>query len=505
MRRNVFRLQQSLGPMMLLLALAYLIISLACGLYYSSIPPSPDQSLYDYIAWQGLHSVQWYVGSFDVTWPGNLIIHEAGIRLFGVHKWTARLTDFLLLQPALFAMFWFLRSAGLRFAAIAVLLIYPIVYVTSGSWMAGHRDIVAMHFLIGSAAIILVYRERLIGSLFLSGLLLGYAVLLRPTYLAFGPALLVVLPHKPFKELIAPLMSLAIGTLAFPLTFAMAGLITHTIGAWFEDGVGFVLYVYQVPLSRIRLAARFVENVREQFLWLAATGLAASIFWHRAKMHAALLFGMAITSVVSFVVQNKGFPYHLGGLIPVFTISALGGTNLAFERMKGFALQPRMVIGAAIALLLCVGIERRMQHATLAAIHEPAGQVAREQEVGKIISTIKNESDPGSRFIQWGWNYDVGFRSERLSASRFMDIPLFSLITPESYGIYASWIRTFNLDLDSAKPTFVLLDLTTMPNGALPLGSMDSGLGVLALHIRRNYKPRLVFKDKILYKRIEDD
>src|SRR6266700_4776577 len=102
--------------------LSYLAISVLCGLYYCSLSPSPDQSIFDYIAWQGLHGVQWYVGSFDFTWPGSLVIHETGIRLLGVHRWTARLTDFFLLPLAILSMYLFLRSAGLKAAAVATAL-----------------------------------------------------------------------------------------------------------------------------------------------------------------------------------------------------------------------------------------------------------------------------------------------------------------------------------------------------------------------------------------------
>src|ERR1700722_413923 len=51
-------------------AAVYAVIVILCGLYYCSLPPSPDQSVFDYIAWQGLHGVQWYAGSFEITWPG---------------------------------------------------------------------------------------------------------------------------------------------------------------------------------------------------------------------------------------------------------------------------------------------------------------------------------------------------------------------------------------------------------------------------------------------------
>ena len=58
--------------------LLYTAVSVACGLYYCSIAPSPDQSLYDYIAWQGIKGIPWYTGSFDVSWPGPFLIEDLG-------------------------------------------------------------------------------------------------------------------------------------------------------------------------------------------------------------------------------------------------------------------------------------------------------------------------------------------------------------------------------------------------------------------------------------------
>jgi hypothetical protein len=489
-----------------LIALAYVVISLACGIYYCSLAPSPDQSLYDYIAWQGLHGVQWYIGSFDVTWPGNLVIHELGLRLFGVHRWTARLTDFLLLQPALLAIYWFLRTANLRIAPVIGILIYPIIYVTSGPWMAGHRDIVAMHMVVGSAAILLTFLKRGHAPLFFSGLVLGYAVMLRPTYLAFGPVLFIVFffdaAQPTLRRFATSMLTLAAGTLAIPLLFCVAGVLTHTLDAWLADGVDFVLKVYQVPLSRMRLAARLFVVAREQFLWLAAAGLSSLLLWLSAshvRMHAALLCGMILTTVISFVVQNKGFGYHLGGLIPILTLSALGGIELAGQRNveRWFAWRmPATFVASAVGLIMCVGIERRIQNNLMPFW---MGENIRESELTeslkqKIISIITTESTPQSRFFQWGWNYDIGFRSQRLFASRYLDTPLFSLIAPDTLE-YGSWLKTFDLDLEINRPTFVLLDLTTLP-------SESAGYKILATHIDQHYEIRLRLDDKILYKRL---
>ena len=178
--------------------LLYGAVSVVCALYYCSIVPSPDQSLYDYIAWQGIKGIPWYSGSVDVSWPAPFLIEDFGIRAFGVQRWTARLTDFLVLQPAIVGMFFFLRSAGLRYAALAIALAYPVIYVTAGGWQAGHRDMVGMHFLIVAAALLLGDRSRWRGC-FLAGVVLGFVVMLRPTYLALAPFLLLAALPRPFE------------------------------------------------------------------------------------------------------------------------------------------------------------------------------------------------------------------------------------------------------------------------------------------------------------------
>jgi len=485
--------------MKILVFVVFALVDLASGAYYLSIPPSPDQSLYDYIAWQGMHGVAWYSGSFDVTWPGNLIIADIGIRLFGVQNWTARATDYLLLQPALLAMHWFLRSAGLSGAAIAAVLVYPIIYVTSGSWMAGHRDIVAMHLLIASAMVAISSKEHINRSLFFAGLILGYSVLLRPTYLAFGPFLLIALRTAISPNFFIGSLSLGIGTVVFPLALAVAGLLTGTLTAWFQDGVGFVLEIYLASQPRVRLFGQLLINLKEQFLWLSATGILALPVWWRQQPQAMMLIGMILTVTISFFVQNQGFAYHLGGLIPIFVLSSLGGINLMIRDGEHLRrLSPIAIIPVVLAAVTVFGLERRVQHAIVAFVHRPDQQVKREREVTEIVSTIDRESSTSDRIFQWGWNYDIAFRSQRLSASRFTDTPLFSHLNKQSCCVYGTWIDEFHNELTKNKPKFILFDLTTLPSGD-SAEDQNSPLTVLTRILSTGYEKRLNFDDKVLY------
>ena len=499
--------------------IVFAAVSVICGLYYCSIVPSPDQSLYDYIAWQGTKGIPWYTGSFDVSWPGPFLIEDIGVRAFGVHRWTARLTDYLVLQPAIVALYFFLRSAGLRFAAAAVALAYPVIYVTSGGWQAGHRDIVGMQFLIAASAVLLTSKTSLRGG-FLAGVTLGYAVMLRPTYLAFAPFLLIAaVPQRPFdaKGIIArALVPLTLGTLAVPLAFAVAGLAIGNLWDWFDQGVRFVLSVYQVDGSRWRLFGLAWIVITQSITWLLVAGMLGGAIWVTnatvIPRHLTLLVGMLCTVWISYLVQNKGFGYHLGGLIPILTLSALGAAELALQTQPTRPI--RLVSRAAalcVLLLVAAGVARRAQHYVLPfmahlKVTDPTTFQDQVPSTNEAVAIISSESTPKDRFFQWGWNSDVGFLSQRLSASRYVG-PLFALID-ERHANYISWIGIFQQELEQNKPEFILLDLTTVPPTTnteqfpivLPAGS-SKGLSALIAIIDRDYVVRARWPDKILFKR----
>ncbi len=512
-------------------------VTLFSGAYYCSLPPSPDQSIFDYIAWQGLHGVHWYAGSFDRTWPGSLLIHETGIRLFGVHPWTARLTDFVLLQPAILAMYRFLKSADLRWAAIAVAISYPIIYVTSGGWMAGHRDIVAMHFLIAASAIIVSSIDRRV-ALLLAGAVVGYAVLLRPTYLAFAPILFLV----SVSDVLVPISASAAGLtkifgkaawftgglIAFPALLALGGLAAGTLDDWFAEGVRFVLDVYPVTAPRhwLYMPWRLLVDIKIHMLWPAIAAAAGCLVWlvtGRARVHGVLLLGMGATAILSFLVQGKGFGYHLGGLIPLFVLATLGGAELGVRSAGGTSRGLAVVIAGlatASVMVFAAGTARRVQHNLLpyaarvlhsginTALAAPAGQGAREAIRSETVAIIRSESGPDDRFFQWGWNYDVGFRSERLAASRYINTPALSLITDHHPEIYKSWIRRFAHDLAETNPKFILIDLRVLPAGTradtLPIvlpPHASLALAALVAHANAGYSMRQKWPDRLLLKR----
>jgi hypothetical protein len=504
------------------LASLYLLSNLVAGAYYCSTPPSPDQSIFDYIAWQGIQGVQWYSGSFEMTWPGILLIHEIGIRLFGVHLWTARATDMLLLQAAILSIAIFLYCAGLRKALVIFVIVYPIIYVTSGPWVAGHRDIMAAHFLIASAAVALAVLNRPLLAVFVSGTIIGCAVLIRPTYLSFAPAIWIgifYLHRRDINHIFSALL-LCAGILLFPLIFAIAGWQRGTLDDWLTQTFWFVLEVYPVAEGRARLFGLFFNDLHALMLWLAFAGVLGALLWfgtRRLAVEAVMICGMFFTFVLSYLVQNKGFAYHLGGLIPLFLIVALTGAELGLISRKLFHPRNRwLIVGTSIAILFVIGLGtiQRIRHNILpmiaAVVHAgPAAVMTARWDADKLtaIEIIRRESGPDDRFIQWGWNYDVGFRSERLSGTRYMNVTQLSAIRPK-HRRFLPWLNEFDRELSLNRPLFILLDRTVLPDGVqsdhLPIEvspNASPALAILIAHVNKDYIVRASWPKMLLLKR----
>ncbi len=118
---------------------------------YLTVPTSPDQALFDYIAWSHLQGDVYYGGVAEQNFPGKMFMHELGLRLFGAHFWSFRAIDALSLALACLAGAGFLARSGFPAAPWLFLCLYPPLYMTAGYWMAGQRDIVAMNLLLAVA------------------------------------------------------------------------------------------------------------------------------------------------------------------------------------------------------------------------------------------------------------------------------------------------------------------------------------------------------------------
>ena len=105
------------------LVLLWLVSAPVLCLLWLKVEPSPDQAQFDYMGWMATMGQPFYAGSFDMNWPGGMLLHEAAIRLFGPVLWSWHMLDFLLMQCATIAAAVFLWRAGFRLAPFVALLL----------------------------------------------------------------------------------------------------------------------------------------------------------------------------------------------------------------------------------------------------------------------------------------------------------------------------------------------------------------------------------------------
>lgn len=480
---------------------AYAAVTGLASLIYLHIPPSPDQSIFDYMAWLDLHGVPFYQGSFDMTWPGQLLFHEMYVRLFGVRWWTSRAGDFLILQPAVLAIYLFLRAAGFWRAAVAAALAYPIIYVTSGGWMAGHRDLTGMHFLIGAAVLALPARRLGAWRPMLAGALVGYATMIRPTYLAFASLLLILaVPYWSEASLrrahiFRTVLLFGAGVAIPALLFLAYGIATGTADDWYVDSVRFVIEAYQVPGSRARLFGPAVQLLSHSLWWLTLVAALGAGLWFlstRDRKALWLIAAMAVTAFVSYFAQNKGFGYHLGGLIPLLVMLGCAGAEAGINwpvRSTPF----RNAFAWLGAALLLTGASLRVVHAVTGQA-ETASQGPDQPlplpDSLDLARIIKSESTPSDTFLQWGWEFRVSFLAERRSPTRLVNTMAARLIRP-GQPLFGRRLREFDNDLSDHPPKFILVDQSVMtPDGEVRVPNQadsEDMASILERHLRNGY------------------
>lgn len=478
----------------------------ALGLLYLTVPPSPDQSQFDWMAFIATQGQPYYAGSFDMNWPGAMWLHEFGLRLFGVQAWTWRATDFLLLAGFTGAGGVFLWRAGWPLAAAIFLMLYPPLYVTSGSWMAGQRDIVAAGFLLAAAALSLPGRgpgpRREGGAMALAGVCIAAAVLIRPTCLSFLAGLLALealplrtrYPRQVGRARRAGLLALGFAAAIGGVAAAMRAL--GILDDWYEQSVLFALSVYagDPPQDwRLTLHTLFVRS----WHWITALASLGVLLWawrdgarRDGASHALVVaLGIAATGAVSFAVQDKGFAYHLGAALTVMALLvAVALEGLAGLRAGARGPTGRAAATAVLALagaLVVAGTAQKLTSLAPGAALLARGDLGpqdghglTEQERRRIVSLIRAGSGPEDTVLVYGTRYELAFRAGRLPTHRFINLAVDEM--DESFARHDAWLAEIDAALAARPPAFVILRRSVIEGPITAPRPAEPGAPVLA-------------------------
>ena len=317
----------SIGRMARRIVLLVLILeTILVGLLYVPIPPNPDHELYDFMAWSALEDGCLYRNAGDVNMPGEPLLHMVSMSIFGNHSWSYRLLDFLLLIAFSAAVPLLLRRYFGDLLGSLFFGFYLISYTTSGYWMSGQRDLLATHLVFVAG---LTYLRRVEGGsrgwLVLSSMILAAAALLKPTFLAAAPLILIAgLPYRRqgLRGLIADIAVMAVVGASALGSVALAGWATDSLRAWFEMTVSYSSVNYTGRMDAKAIVESIISTAARSWQWYMVMALAGLVCWMSEfwKAPLAMLLVTAATVLVSTFTQRKGFGYHFGGLLAPMTL-----------------------------------------------------------------------------------------------------------------------------------------------------------------------------------------
>lgn len=508
------------------LLLIWLMSMPVLGLLYVKIAPSPDQAQFNYMSWMAIKGHPFYSGSFDMNWPGGMILHKLAIQLFGPGAGSWHLFDFILMQLITVMAALFLHRARFTLAPFVTLALYPAIYVTAGGWMAGQRDIIATGLLIIACTALLAPAFRELRSMVLAGSLIAMAVLIRPTYLSFlaGVCLLELAPTKWAGQTrhTGPATRIGALFLGFALVIAaitVIGLWLGNIDDFYQQTVTFTLSAYagEPPLD-------MGETVQNLFLgsyhWMSALALTGLALWVRRtrtlEYPLQLLLGIIATIALSYAVQRKGFGYHLGGMLPVMVMF----TAIAFDEVWRFVSQPAgqpvkpgiaSAILAGILLLTATGtaaklIRYRAEFTDLRNGLTPIGTYGRltEDEQARLIEIIRTRTAPDERVALYGTAYQIPYLAQRLPPYRFIN-PAIEQMSPD-FPLYRAWTREAEEGLREENPKLILImhdALGRDPETVSPTQVAGRPIfNAITAHMGDNYSVALKGNFGVLYERV---
>ena len=462
--------------------------------------PNPDQGIFDYIGWIGLTGGRYYVDVAEQNFPGEMLLHEWAFRLFGLKIWAYRALDFGILTLGAGALWRLFQMAGVGHSALVGAAVYEAGYISSNGWVSGQRDVIAANFLlfVGYAFV-----RRLKGGgrvwLLPLGLCLFFAILLRPTYLAFGLGLMVtdwLLLQRYSRRLKSSLIDSALIGLIILFCVALFfawGAKVGSLAAFREQGLLFNLQAYSVGHSRLETAAKLAA-VLSRYLPIFPAVVAA-IVWAERRMRwdapFLVILGIGVLAPVSAMLQNKGFGYHLGALLPPIWGLAGIGMSLSLQTLflRHCSVLKRMLVGCIAALAL-FGLLRQArslgpQIRYVLGIQSFAAMMAREEtgldgftwnDMVAAASYAQRTTAPDETILVWGRPVSIHLLAQRRSATRFITFGML-LLAREPFEFAGEWAREFSNALVHAPPRLVFLpSIKDTPDyGASILGRAENG------------------------------
>ena len=496
-----------------------------------SLEPSPDHSIFDYIAWLASQGLLPYKNSFEVNWPGNILIHITAQQIFGDDSAASRSFDFFIMQSSAIAGAIMLWRNGMKVGASCFLALYPPLYITAGIWMVGQRDIVAAELLLISILFLANPRRRFIG-LMAAGFVSAYAFTIRPTYLSFLFGIVLLELFWPADGSIGNRRGRSAGAILtgaalLILALVSIGLATDTLVPWYDQTVCYAMSCYgsQPPPQSMTMVP--VELITKSWPWITAFAAGGIVLWalrNDVRNYPLILcLGAVATCVLSFIVQQKGFGYHLAGLLlfltvlmAVFADTVTKADKNIFPKsgLPGFMwLIPRFtwMLGLITFIFIAsVGTFLKLQNNIFVDQHQIFRLTMHSRGAQKSCESYSVAHDAAAfitanvpitgRILPVNCGYRAAFISRRLPSSKFATSTSFGG-TQSQCNIGERYLHEYLVDLRANKPDLILVSATQFASASttLILTAKDSRSALAVVRFASDYRRVAKFGDLLIF------
>ncbi len=410
-----------IGPTMRLIALGAWGVAAVWVVMSLTYPFGWDQGLF---AWVGGVIVQGglpYRDAWDFKGPLVYYVYALAQALFGIHLWSIRILDALLLMAATRAI-WQAASALTDGATAGwTALIFVLWYASHSFWHTAQPDgWAAMLLIISLGPLFRSPGAAGTGQLIATGLAIGSATLYKPLYAAFVllPVLHVLLTTR--RGRIAAVAAIAGGWL-LPIV---------TTAAWFaaHDSLGELVavhlryaaaYVSLSPENPLRGLVEYLLSSRVIAVALPLVLYGGVVLWRTERRPATILLTTWSALVVAFVVfQNRFYAYHWLPILPAAALLGAVGLHVLAQRQRTLAgIICTVILTHALAPVVLEEVRFAAWRAGLidrSAYYDGYGEPGDDR---RAVWWLR-ERGPGPVFI-FGWHSSVAWLSERPTVSRF--------------------------------------------------------------------------------------
>ena len=433
------------------------------------LPLGFDNDLYESMGWAlyAYHGLP-YLGSWDHNFPGIVFVHWASIALFGASDFGFRLFDYLV-HVAMAGFYYRVLRNWLSPKTSMIAILIFVLYYASGQWgLAGQRDTYAAFLLLGAlwAFVKLHSNAKNVGLLTMTmGILCGATFLMRPTYIFFAIAFLILLWKLPkrLRTICFYLAGCALPIVAFllPYVFIKDGLLQV-----YDTIIRFNLDVY----SEVTVPINLWSRGRAPIFGFALAGIVLTIRQRRRDRTMFLLLGAS--ALLSPIMMGKYFTYHFEPfMLLIIPFAGVGLQCLTDYIPMNVVRNATIVLALAIFAYLYYPYHliryyfeaRSNSPSPLEATYERVLPdslygIAAQQDVVQYVDRVSPAQEPIETISIFP---GLRWRLHRQPATRFTSIVPLSAYTRNVPPYGAAWRREFLQALTQTPPHFIVVSRST--------------------------------------------